>query len=278
MTKMRKSIQMRGMNLLHFMLITGIMLAAWFAWCAPLPEARNAQTVSLSVCACYMVFSIFLLRTYNAYKIGIFRAGEVFYAQTLANLFSNGITYVFACLIQLRLLPVWPVLVVFCGQTFVCVVWCLAANRLYFKLHPPMKTLIIYQSESDLEKLHEIVHFENRFDVQKKLKMPAMLYDILQAMNGYQAVIVSGVEATLRNGIVKECINKDINCYFIPPYRRRDHCGREAPAILQRTDYECKARYAAAGIRLCQACIGYTAGYDRLNPSQSVYADYSGCD
>lgn len=86
---MRKSIQMRGMNLLHFMLITGIMLAAWFAWCAPLLEARNAQTVSLSVCACYMVFSIFLLRTYNAYKIGIFRAGEVFYAQTLANLFSN---------------------------------------------------------------------------------------------------------------------------------------------------------------------------------------------
>ena len=104
MTKMRKSIQMRGMNLLHFMLITGIMLAAWFAWCAPLLEARNAQTVSLSVCACYMVFSIFLFRTYNVYKIGIFRAGEVFYAQTLANLFSNGITYVFACLIQLRLL------------------------------------------------------------------------------------------------------------------------------------------------------------------------------
>ena len=216
MTKMRKSVQMRGMNLLHFMLITGIMLAAWFAWCAPLLEARNAQTVSLSVCACYMVFSIFLLRTYNAYKIGIFRAGEVFYAQTLANLFSNGITYVFACLIQLRLLPVWPVLVVFCGQTFVCAVWCLVANRLYFKLHPPMKSLIIYQTESDLEKLHEIAYFENRFDVQKKLKVPATIYDILQAMSGYQAVIVSGVEATLRNGIVKECIDKDINCYFIP--------------------------------------------------------------
>lgn len=216
MTKMRKSIQMRGMNLLHFMLITGIMLAAWFAWCAPLLEARNAQTVSLSVCVCYMVFSIFLLRTYNAYKIGIFRTGEVFYAQTLANLFSNGITYVFACLIQLRLLPVWPVLAVFCVQTFVCAVWCLVANRLYFKLHPPMKSLIIYQTESDLEKLHEIAYFENRFDVQKKLKVPATIYDILQAMSGYQAVIVSGVEATLRNGIVKECIDKDINCYFIP--------------------------------------------------------------
>ena len=216
MTKMRKSIHMRGMNLLHFMLITGIMYTVWFTWYAPLLEASNAQTVSLSVCACYMLLFIFLLRTYNAYNIGFFRAGEVFYSQVLTNLFSNSITYVFACLIQLRLLPVWPVLVVFCGQTLVCAVWCIAANRLYFKLHPPMKTLIIYQTESDLEKLYEIVHFENRFDVQQKLKVDAMIYDILQALSGYQAVIVSGVEATLRNGIVKECIDRDINCYFIP--------------------------------------------------------------
>ena len=216
MTKMRKSVQMRSMNRLHFVLITGIMLAVWFTWCVPSLEARDTQTVSLSVCICYMVLSIFLLRTYNAYKIGIFRAGEVFYAQTLANLFSNGITYVFACLIQLRLLPIWPMLTVFCMQTVVCTVWCLAANKLYFKLNPPMKTLVIYRTESDLEKLQEIVHFESRFDVQKKVKMPASIYDILQAMSGYQTVIVSGVEATLRNGIVKECIDKDIDCYFIP--------------------------------------------------------------
>ena len=85
-------------------------------------------------------------------------------------------------------------------------------------------------------------------------------------------VIVSGVEATLRNGIVKECIDKDINCYFIP--YRRYHCGCEAPAILQRTDYECKAP-AAAGIRAKRTLD--TAGYDRFNLSQSVYADYGGC-
>ncbi len=132
------------MNILHFALTTGIMIAAWFVWCAPLLEPQNAQTVGLAICGCYGVVSIFLLRTYNAYKIGIFRAGEVFYAQLLAQLFSNGVTYIFACLIQLRLLPVWPALVVFCGQAFVCAVWCLAANKLYFRLHPPMKTLVIY--------------------------------------------------------------------------------------------------------------------------------------
>lgn len=85
-------------------------MTAWLLWCAPLIDTPDAQTMSLAICACYMVFSIFLFRTYNAYKIGMYRAGEVFYAQTLANLFSSAITYLFACLIRLRLLPVWPVL------------------------------------------------------------------------------------------------------------------------------------------------------------------------
>ena len=80
MIKMRRSIQMRCISLVHFVLNTGIMMTAWLLWCAPLIDTPDAQTMSLAICACYMVFSIFLFRTYNAYKIGIYRAGEVFYA------------------------------------------------------------------------------------------------------------------------------------------------------------------------------------------------------
>lgn len=216
MIKMRRSIQMRCISLVHFVLNTGIMMTAWLLWCAPLIDTPDAQTMSLAICACYMVFSIFLFRTYNAYKIGMYRAGEVFYAQTLANLFSSAITYLFACLIRLRLLPVWPVLATFCGQTIVSAAWCLWVNKLYFRLHPPMKTLVLYETDDDFEKLNEIVSFENRFDVQKKMKSPGTIYEILPKLNDYQAVIVSGIEATLRNGIVKACIDKDIDCYFIP--------------------------------------------------------------
>ena len=48
------------------------------------------------------------------------------------------------------------------------------------------------------------------------MKSPGTIYEILPKLNDYQAVIVSGIEATLRNGIVKACIDKDIDCYFIP--------------------------------------------------------------
>lgn len=189
MIKMRRSIQMRCISLVHFVLNTGIMMTAWLLWCAPLIDTPDAQTMSLAICACYMVFSIFLFRTYNAYKIGMYRAGEVFYAQTLANLFSSAITYLFACLIRLRLLPVWPVLAAFCGQTIVSVAWCLWANKLYFRLHPPMKTLVLYETDDDFEKLNEIVSFENRFDVQKKMKSPGTIYEILPNMSARRAVL-----------------------------------------------------------------------------------------
>ena len=73
-----------------------------------------------------------------------------------------------------------------------------------------------------IEKLNEIVFFENRFDVIGKLRDPDDVFEILPKLQGCQAAIVSGVDATLRNGIVKACIDQNVACYF--------HClSRDAP-------------------------------------------------
>ena len=39
---------------------------------------------------------------------------------------------------------------------------------------------------------------------------------LMRIMENYEAVFVSGVSATLRNGIVKYCVEKDKACYFVP--------------------------------------------------------------
>lgn len=209
-------IRIKGMNLLHFILVTALMLAAWFTMYVPLLDEQDVQTVSIAVCVCYIILSIFFYRTYNSYKIGLHRVRETFYAQTLANLFSNGITYLFACLIQLRALSIIPMLLVFLLQTVISGIWCWIANQIYFKIHKPLKTLVIYKDDEDLEKLKKIAYFENRFDVQNKFKNPQDIFEILPEVKGCHAVIISGVDATMRNGIVKECIDKNINCFFIP--------------------------------------------------------------
>lgn len=216
MAQMTKSVRMRGMNLLHFVLMVAVMTIAWLTMYSPSIAPQTAQITTTAVLLCYLVLSVFLYQTYNAYKIGMYRAGETFYSLTLANLIGNALTYLFACLIQWRLLNCVPVLFVLVAQTAISGLWCLAANQIYFKLYKPIKTLVIYKDEEDLEKLNEIVFFENRFDVIGKLRDPEDVFEILPKLQGCQAVIVSGIDATLRNGIVKACIDQSVTCYFIP--------------------------------------------------------------
>lgn len=216
MEQRSKSVRMRGMNLIHFVLMVSIMLTAWIAIYRPSIEQQNVRIVSTSVIVCYLILSVFLYQTYNAYKIGMYRTGETFYSLTLANLISNFITYVIACLIQWKMLNCVPILFVLISQTAISGIWCLAANRLYFKTYKPMKTLVIYKNEENLEKLNEIDFFENRFDVIGKLQAPEDICQVLPMMRASQAVIVAGIDATLRNEIAKACIDQNIACFFIP--------------------------------------------------------------
>ena len=216
MSKMMKAVLMRGMNALHLTLMGVAVALTWFRAFTVEVGPQDMRTVGIAVGACYLAVTFFFYRTYDAYKIGMYRAGETFYAQTLANLFSDGITFFFACLIQLRPLNAVPMLQCFAVQTAISAVWVLADNQLYFKLHEPMKTLVIYRREEDLQKVYEITHLENRFDIRSKCKSTDDVFELLPQMKEYQAVIVSGVEATMRNGIVKECIEKDVDCFFIP--------------------------------------------------------------
>ena len=119
MAKMIKSLKMRAMYVLHFALVTAVMLVVWFTKYAPAIELADVRTVNIAVCACYIIVSVFLYRTYNAYKVGMYRIGEAFYAQSLANLFANAITYVFACIIQMKLLNVLPALLAFAIQSVI---------------------------------------------------------------------------------------------------------------------------------------------------------------
>ena len=216
MSKMMKAVLMRGMNVLHLTLMGIAVVLTWFRAYTVEVGPQDMRTVGIAVSACYLAVTFFFYRTYDAYKIGLYRAGETFYAQTLANLFGDGITYFFACLIQLRLFNVMPMLQCFIAQTLISAVWVLVDNQLYFKLHAPMKTLVIYRRDEDLQKIYEIAYLENRFNILCEKKSTENVFELLPQLGEYQAVIVSGVDATMRNGIIKECIEKDVECYFVP--------------------------------------------------------------
>ena len=235
MRALRKSLAMRGMILLHYVTMVALLAGCWHLF-YKLPAMEGAfSTYNLAVCAMYALALAMLCRIYSAYRVGFTRIGELFYAQLLGNLVSLALTYIWACVLAGRLLNPLAGFGVAAVQALFSAAWSVSANRLYFTLHKPKRTVVIYRHEGDLNKLNEIRFFQSRWNVERRVRFAegnvhdlpyhaekaqrAINTDIqtlIAIMEPYEAVFVSGVNATLRNGIVKYCVETKKDCYFVP--------------------------------------------------------------
>lgn len=233
---MRKSLIMRGMLLLHYLVMLLVFIACWMLFYRRHAMQGAFSTNSIAVCAMYAVLLMMFGRVYGVYKVGLAHVSDLFYGQTLANLLSLFITYVLVCVLARKLINPLAGIGAAGVQALFCAGWTISANRLYFSLHKPKRTVVIYRNDSDLHKLEEIRFFTDRWKVERRVQWAEEnvhdlpfgkdtaigetstggILKLMQIMEEYEAVFVSGVSATLRNGIVKYCVEKNKACYFVP--------------------------------------------------------------
>lgn len=58
MAQMTKSVRMRGMNLLHFVLMVAVMTIVWLTMYSPSIAPQTAQITTTAVLLCYLVLSV----------------------------------------------------------------------------------------------------------------------------------------------------------------------------------------------------------------------------
>ena len=232
---MKKSLIMRGMVLLHYGISVALFVGCWWLFYRDFADGSAFEAANISVYAFYAVSLLMLSRIYSAYRVGLLHVGDLIYGQMLSNLISMALTYVLACVLAQK--PINPLagLVYAAIQALISAGWTILTNRLYFSLHKPKRTVVIYRDENDLRKLEEIRFFAERWSVERTVQWdeenvhdlpyaqetPAAwsykdIQKLIQIMEDYEAVFVSGVSATLRNGIVKYCVEKNKACYFVP--------------------------------------------------------------
>ena len=78
------------------------------------------------------------------------------------------------------------------------------------------RTVIIYEDEEDLQRLEEVGQLKHKFNVQKHIEDPKDYKELEKEIAGFEAIVVSGVNATLRNGLAKYCIETGVLGYFAP--------------------------------------------------------------
>ena len=214
-TKLWKSIVMRGMRVFSVVITAVLFLVCWYLFYVN--KYTGLESTGILVCAFYTILLIILRRVYNAYDVGGSRVPELVYSLILSDIIVAGIVYAVATVSAITLLNPLPLLGMVVIQGLWNAVWSFLANKIYFGIHKAKKTVIIYEDESDLLKLAEIQSFAKRFDVQKYIKNPADdIHALIEEIKDYEVLFVSGVPATFRNGIVKYCVEENVQGYIAP--------------------------------------------------------------
>lgn len=164
----------------------------------------------------FLIADIWLVRVYNSFEIGGRKICELIYSLTLSSVVASGIMYIVQAAFLHKIPNLLMLLGAFAAEFIWNTIWVIAAHKIYFKLYKAKKTVVIYRSENDLQKLSEIVSLTNKFEVIKYIENPLEIHSLIKEIGECEAVFIAGTEATLRNGIIKYCVENGIPAYIEP--------------------------------------------------------------
>ena len=92
---------------------------------------------------------------------------------------------------------------------------CWLEHRSYYKSHPPMKTLVVFDARHGAEKLISAYGMDKSFEVIGVQPVEEVMNN-LNILEQTQVVFICGIHSSDRNKILKECMYRDLQVYIIP--------------------------------------------------------------
>ncbi len=214
--KFSDTLKVRTLKLLHFA-VSVVMYALCWRFFYVGSYSTNSHTRSqIALFGLYAVLLFLLNRIYDSYKVGYRRASEIAYSQIISNLISAAFAWVFSMPMYQTFINPAPLVMLCVVQAGWDILWCVICKHVYGALYAHRDTVIIYGDDDDLNRLEEIYSLKKKFNVKKHIKNPEDYRDIEGELDGFEAIVVSGINADLRNGIAKYCIENGVKGYFVP--------------------------------------------------------------
>ena len=208
---MKEVFFVRGFKFLHFALNVAGFAFVWNKYGFLIPERYV-----IFVFAVYALILLWLVRTYNAYLIEYSTATDIAFSLSLSSVISIAVTYGITAVAWENFYNPTYFAFLLGGQIVFNIVWAIFAVKLYYRIHKPMKTALIYRDGEDLKRLDDIKNFSKKYEVVCKVENPSSIDEIIAATRTCDSIFVSGINATLRNGVVKYCAERGIQGFFLP--------------------------------------------------------------
>lgn len=199
------------------LLVVGVYFVVWTGYYNKIiiefPFWRRGNWLMVAL---YAVLLVFFNQTYGGFKIAYLKKGNLIWSQVLSIFFTNVITYVQISLIDKKLHPLYPILIMSIVQGVLIALWSVVFNWIYRQLFPAKRLLLVYGEKSAFHLEEKINSREDKYYLAGAVHISRGQEKIMKMAEHYDAVIIGDIPAHERNLLMKLCFQKSIRTYSVP--------------------------------------------------------------
>ena len=188
----------------------------WLKYYNPHMEVPYNRTGNWLMVAVYGILLVLFNILYGGLKIGILRTGNLIYSQFLASISANVMIYLQITLLTKHFQNVIPLLGITGAEFLVICIWSFLTTRLYRRIYPPRRVLLIYGGHPVASLMGKIHTRNDRFIIGETIHISAGLEAIEKKIDAYNGVVICDIPSHMRNQVLKYCYGKSIRTYTTP--------------------------------------------------------------
>ena len=165
----------------------------------------------------YLAIFFLVNEMYDGYGIGHVRFHEIILSNYLALLITNFLIYIISSLVARMILDIWTYGIMTAGQMVILLIWGFTANKIHFMMEKPKRMLFVSDQKIIKENLKlNFAAIPQKYQIEKQIEAKTITDDFLSQCQGYDGVIIAGLEGKQQRAIIKYCFENKIVLYAYP--------------------------------------------------------------
>ncbi len=207
MIKLLKAFEKSVLSLTKLFLIFLLFLVFYGFYMFDSPELQRFSRVSTIVTTTFLILCYSMVRLYGNYSIGSKKTKELVLSVIFGAVITDLFTYGQLCIMEKRIMKLYPLLIIPVVQFAVAVLITKGANRLYSTVNPPKKLIVVARSRSHpTEFLKKLKEYQHKYQLIKISPFESGTWkNDLDASDG---VLIADIEYEHRRKIIEYCYDK----------------------------------------------------------------------
>ena len=224
-------------------LFSAVLIFVWLTYFNPFIPTPFYRMGNVLLLALFVAIYSSFVNVYGGFAVGTSPVADLVFSQIIAIGFLQGFSYVLFSLLSYRLVSIWPFAGMFVAFSLFAILWCFLANRVYFSIHIPKKTIVLFGNVDSYYSLKNIRSMKNRFNVVGTFNSEETpLEEIYKNLETVDAIFLCGVHSDYRNEVVKFCIANNKVAYVKPKISDTIIRGGKTIQLLNIPVYRCKRK------------------------------------